>query len=336
MLSYQAKTRLRKILIGLLMLALVLLVVWICWMVWLQRYIVFTRDGVVFAFDRSTLLLEEKAESQVTQPERITMELEIADETVPVQSQTLSGVYVDTELLTGQLEQVPAELAALEPGTAVMLDVKSIFGNYYYSTQMTGGEQSTAVDISAMDGLISTLAQGEAYLIARVPAFRDSAFALDNPSCGLALASGALWTDEESCYWLDPANQMVVDHLIQLCRELQGLGFDEVVFTDFRIPDSETIAYSASASKAQILQDAAQQLVTACAGDTFAVSFTGTAAFTLPQGRTRLYLEGVLPEQLEATVDAVTVAEPTWQLVFLTDTRDTRFDAYSVLRRLNG
>ena len=264
------------------------------------------------------------------------MELEIADETVPVQSQTLSGVYVDTELLTGQLEQVSAELAALEPGTAVMLDVKSIFGNYYYSTQMTGGEQSTAVDISAMDGLISTLAQGEAYLIARVPAFRDSAFALDNPSCGLALASGALWTDEESCYWLDPANQMVVDHLIQLCRELQGLGFDEVVFTDFRIPDSGTIAYSASASKAQILQDAAQQLVTACAGDTFAVSFTGTAAFTLPQGRTRLYLEGVLPEQLEATVDAVTVAEPTWQLVFLTDTRDTRFDAYSVLRRLNG
>ena len=60
MLSYQAKTRLRKILIGLLVLALVLLVVWICWMVWLQRYIVFTRDGVVFAFDRSTLLLEEK------------------------------------------------------------------------------------------------------------------------------------------------------------------------------------------------------------------------------------------------------------------------------------
>ena len=44
------------------------------------------------------------------------MELEIADETVPVQSQTLSGVYVDTELLTGQLEQVSAELAALEPG----------------------------------------------------------------------------------------------------------------------------------------------------------------------------------------------------------------------------
>lgn len=336
MLSYQGKTRLRKMLIGLLVAALVLLVVWICWMVWLQRYIVFTREGVVFAFDRSTLLLEDKAESQVTQPERITMDLEIAEETLPVQSQTLSGVYADTELLTGQLEQVAADLAAVEPGTAVMLDVKSIFGNYYYSTQMEGGALSTAVDTAAMDSLISTLAQGEVYLIARVPAFRDSAFALDNPSCGLALASGALWTDEESCYWLDPANPMVIDHLIQLCRELQGMGFDEVVFTDFRIPDSGAIAYTAGASKAQIVQDAAQQLVTACAGDTFAVSFAGTAASTLPQGRTRLYLEGVQPEQLEATAAAVTVPEPAWQLVFLTDTRDTRFDAYSVLRRLDG
>ena len=70
---------------------------------------------------------------------------------------------------------------------------------------MTGGEQSTAVDISAMDGLISTLAQGEAYLIARVPAFRDSAFALDNPSCGLALASGACGpTRNPAIGWIRP------------------------------------------------------------------------------------------------------------------------------------
>ena len=331
MLSYQAKTRLRKILIGLLMLALVLLVVWICWMVWLQRYIVFTRDGVVFAFDRSTLLLEEKAESQVTQPERITMELEIADETVPVQSQTLSGVYVDTELLTGQLEQVPAELAALEPGTAVMLDVKSIFGNYYYSTQMTGGEQSTAVDISAMDGLISTLAQGEAYLIARVPAFRDSAFALDNPSCGLALASGALWTDEESCYWLDPANQMVVDHLIQLCRELQGLGFDEVVFSDFSFPESANIVYDGDRSAAVLEAASRLQANLVEEGITFSIETEDPA---LAAYAARVYISEEDGARVQELADAFSAAYNVLEerLVFVTASRDTRFAQYGIFR----
>lgn len=45
--------RLRKVLQVLGILALTGLVIWICWLVWLQRYVVYTREGVTFDFDRS-------------------------------------------------------------------------------------------------------------------------------------------------------------------------------------------------------------------------------------------------------------------------------------------
>ena len=57
MFSYHTKMRLRKALRILGVLSLTCLVLWICWLVWLQRYVVFTRDGVTFDFERSTLRL---------------------------------------------------------------------------------------------------------------------------------------------------------------------------------------------------------------------------------------------------------------------------------------
>ena len=167
----------------------------------------------------------------------------------------------------------------------MLLDVKSKFGNFYYTTSLSGATQSDTIDSGAMDRLIHTLKEQGCYLIARLPAFRDSAFAQSNPTAGLALSSGALWTDDEQCYWLDPASQTVMANLMQICRELQETGFDEVVFTDFRIPDSGSIVYSAAASKDEILRQAARQLAS-CAGQGFTVSFAGSPDFPLPAGQT--------------------------------------------------
>lgn len=335
MLSYHTKMRLRKVFTVLGILGLVALLLWICWLVWLQRFIVYTRDGVVFNFDRSTTTLSGKEVGQVQPGETVALDISLAEtvEEGPTGLQPLTGFYADSELLSEEFEALQAQLEALEPGTAVLLDVKSKFGNFYYTTGLTGASQSTAVDGGAMDNLIHSLQQKDLYLIARVPAFRDSAFAQANLSCGLAVASGALWIDEDQCYWLDPANTQVISNLVQLCRELRNLGFDEVVFTDFRIPDSGSIVYSASSSKDQIIRDAATQLVNACASDQFTVSFQSSSGFQLPEGQCRLYLENVTPEQAAATASGADVGDPA-RLVFLTDTRDTRFDEYSVLRRI--
>ena len=236
MFSYHTKMRLRKALRTLGVLSLTCLVLWICWLVWLQRYVVFTRDGVTFDFERSTLRLEGKESGP--QETEATTAVEILFQDAPQETQDLStlyGVYVDTDLLQAGPEALIGQLNALEPGTAVLLDVKSKFGNFYYTTSLSGATQSDTIDSGAMDRLIHTLQEQGCYLIARLPAFRDSAFAQSNPTAGLALSSGALWTDDEQCYWLDPASQTVMANLMQICRELQETGFDEVVFTDFRI-----------------------------------------------------------------------------------------------------
>ena len=332
--SYHTKMRLRKALRILGILCLIGLVLWICWLIWLQRYVVFTRDGVTFDFDRSTLHLEHKEPGP--QETEATTAVEILFQDAPQETQDLSplnGVYVDTDLLQAGPDTLAGQLSALEPGTAVLLDVKSKFGNFYYTTSLSGATQSDTVDCAAMDRLIQTLQERGCYLIARLPAFRDSAFAQANPTAGLALSSGALWTDDEQCYWLDPASQAVTANLMQICRELQDTGFDEVVFTDFRIPDSGSIVYTAAASKDEILRQAAQQLAS-CAGQVFTVSFTGSPDFPLPAGQTRLYLENVAPEQAAATAEKTSVSDARTQVVFLTTSRDTRFDEYGALRRL--
>lgn len=337
MFSYHTKMRLRKVLQVLGILALAALAVWVCWMVWLQRYVVFTRDGVIFDFGRSSLDLGEK-ETRPGEPEQ-TLDVQVEFREAPPEAQSLSrlsGVYVDTDRLQAGVETASQALGSLEPGTAVMLDVKSKFGNFYYTTGLSGASQSDTMEAAAMDALLADLIRQDCYLIARLPAFRDSAFAEANPDSGLALDSGALWTDEEQCYWLDPASQTVMANLIQICRELRELGFDEVVFTDFRIPDSGSIVYKASASKEEILKQAAQQLVTSCADPNFVVSFFGPADFPLPAGQTRLYLEGVDPAQADSTAQKVSGSDPATQVVFLTASRDTRFDAYGVLRPLDG
>ncbi len=339
-LSYQGKTRLKKFSIVLGILALVAVLVWFCWVIWLQRYIVFSRDGVRFDFERSTLALENKAPNDHAQQQELTLDIYIndgEDATLPTDEKALrmiSGVYVDTQMLLGGIDTVMEELSALEPGAAILLDVKSIYGNYYYTSTIHGASQSNSIDQNQMDSLISTLNQKGHYLVARLPAFRDTAFALDNQKCGLPLSSGALWTDEDHCYWLDPTNDTVLSNLIQICRELQDKGFDEVVFYDFYFPESGKIVYRSETPKEEAIKLAADRLVKACANEYFLVSFVGGTNFPLPAGQTRLYVEKASPEGLEGLIAQMPGEDTLLQTVFLAETRDTRFDGYCVLRAL--
>lgn len=333
-LSYQSKVRLRRLGIFLGVLALILLILWGCWLLWLQRFVVYSRDGVHFDFDRSTVLLENKLPGSAERTDDLVLNIQISDESAdsaPTDADRLVGLYLNSALLQN-MEQAEQLVQDLEPGTAVMMDVKSNLGNFYYSTNLNGASLSTAVDISGMDRLISTLAQKDVYLIARLPAFRDSAFAQANVSCALALSSGALWTDSEKNYWLDPNNDTVQSRLIHTCRELRERGFDEVVFADFLFPDSGYIAYEADMSKDDIMRLAAARVVTGGANDRFTVSFEGDSNFPLPEGSSRLYLRNVEPERAFVTAQQMETLLPGVRYVFVTDTRDTRFDDYSVIR----
>ena len=125
-------------------------------------------------------------------------------------------------------------------------------------------------------------------------------------------------------YWLDPTDDTVLRYLTQVLRELRQLGFDEVVLQNFRYPNTDKLAFKGD--RAAALQEAAAQLMAACANESFTISFSSSKAnFVLPEGRCRLYLEDIAPEDAQAAWDTAAVEDKRLNLVFLAQENDDRY-----------
>lgn len=333
---YRTRQNLRRAALILLVVAIVAAAAWLCWFVWLQRYVVYTRDqGAVIDTNMSPQIPDGQV---ATEPESETISIYYNEGENAINTSTdlmqMVGYYADAQALTN-LSAVSAQAKLLETGTAVMLDVKDAKGRFFYSSAVST-ERSSSVDITGMDELIRQLDSKGLYLIARLPALRDYSFGLSNTSNGLFVSSGAyLWADDDYCYWLDPTKEGTVTYLVQIVTELKNLGFDEVVFDDFRFPDTDNLKFSGD--RAQALITTAQTLVSTCATGSFAVSFVGEQeGFTIPTGRCRLYVENATAAEAAGIAAGSGLADPSIYLVFLTEFHDTRFDAYSVLRPLES
>lgn len=333
---YRTRQNLRRAALILLVVAIVAAAAWLCWFVWLQRYVVYTRDnGAVIDTSLSARIPDGEV---ATAPESETVSIYYNEGENAINTSTelmqMVGYYADAQALTN-LSAVSGQVKLLETGTAVMLDVKDAKGRFFYSSSVSS-QRSSSVDIAGMDELIKQLDSKGMYLIARLPALRDYSFGLSNTSNGLFVSSGAyLWADDDYCYWLDPTKEGTVTYLVQIVTELKSLGFDEVVFDEFRFPDTENLKFSGD--RAQALNTTAQTLVTTCATGSFAVSFVGEEeGFTVPTGRSRLYVENATAAEAAGIAAGSGLADPSIYLVFLTEYHDTRFDAYSVLRPLDS
>lgn len=334
---YRTQRVLKKIGYTILVLILATILAVVCYFIWSGRYVVYTRDqGAIYRFD-----LDPQVPAGVTAkgPEKlpdVSIYYNEGDNAISISSELkqMIGYYVDSAALS-DIETVKAQIQALPLDVPILVEVKSIYGNFYYSSGIAD-RNASGIDPFAMDELIAYLRASNRYAIAYLPALRDYYYGLHHTNHGLAVKSGGyLWADEEYCYWLDPTKEGTISYLVSEVNELKNLGFDEVVFSEFRFPDTNEIGFSGDKNAA--LAAAAQTLVTACATDRFAVSFVGqNARFPVPQGRTRLYLEDVDAAKAAALAEESGLANPAATLVFLTEFHDTRFDVYSVLRPLDA
>lgn len=333
--------RTQQILLRVALIALAILVVggliFFCWFTWLQRYVIYTRDqGAIVDMNLNpSVALGEPAVPE-TDKEEISVYYNEGDNAINVSKELvqITGYYADRVALEKSIDEVLAQANALPYGTPIMLDVKSPKGNFFYSSTVSSN-YNPDLDTAKMDNLIKTLDKRGMYLIARLPSLRDYYFGLEKTANGLFVASGShLWADDDYCYWLDPTKEGTITYLVQIVTELKQLGFDEVVFDEFRFPDTDNLKFSAD--RDQAITEAAKTLVDSCATDNFAVSFVGTATFPLPEGRARLYLTDGVAAQADAIAQQTGLANPAISLVFLTEIHDTRFDAYSVLRPLEA
>lgn len=332
--SYRNKLRLRRLLLVLGIAAGLILVFCGIRFIYLQRYLVFTDTGVVLDYQQE--LTSQNTAHTPLNPDDFPIEYAGLQENQSVSGEeqplgVLSGCYITTAMLQ-DLDAVTAALADMETPKAVLLDMKSIYGNFYYASSLASAN-TASVDIAAIEALIRQLDSAGAYLIARVPSFSDNNFALANQSCGLPLSSGALWMDSNGCYWLDPQDPAVQDYLVAIASELMDLGFDEVVFDQFVMPDSENIVYEGD--RAEAIAASAQSICDMLTDEPIRISF-GSSAAAVAQVSDRVYISNDDGAAVEGIVESFSeaVSDPAAQIVFCTASRDTRFDGYSLLRPL--
>lgn len=343
--TYRTRRRLQKLGVTALVVLVVLLIAWFCSVIWLQRYVVYSADGAQVDFE-----LEDAGFAGVvaTPPQAQggvsifynegSDAIEISKDLSPI-----NGYYVDYTMLLKSMDTLEAAVDLIPSGTPVMVELKSGYGVFFYSTKISGAKTSEslagAIGIDRVDAFIQKLKDKGCYMIAKVSAFQDYEYGNSNVTTGLYMTSRAgLWMDDQGCYWLDPASAGAQSWITSAVLELKNMGFHEVMLSNFRFPTSD--AYIYTGDKTAALQNAMQNLLTSTASDsgTFTLSFgTNDPTLTLIDGaRSRIYFEGIDAANVQTTADQSTVADKQAQIVFLATTNDTRFDSYSVLRPLTA
>ena len=337
--TYRTRRRVQRVTTVVTAVALVFVLFWLCWVIWLERYVVYTRDGAALDFTLS----DQSLTGEVAVPPEADMEVDIyfnegSDALDVDQGLTqLNGYYIDYDALkAGNMEEIRTDLNRLKAGTPIMIELKGGYGSFYYSSGLTGAVSSASVDVAAVDELIQYIRSMGFYMIAKISAFRDYDFGNRNVSSGLYMKSRAgLWMDSGGCFWLDPTSANTIGWVTSIVNEIRNLGFNEVVLDNFRFP-AETDKYIFQGDMDSAISAAATTLLATCGTDKFVVSFgVATPSFPVPEGNCRLYLSGVEAKDVELKASQVGFDNAEARLVFLCDTNDTRFDAYSVLRPLS-
>jgi hypothetical protein len=338
--SYRNKRVIKRVLLILLAVVLFLGALVIGRFIYLQRFIVYSKGSAHLDYSQklSPSGKTETAASSKDYPFETIVSGSEETQTDQNDIPAVSGYYISTEMLSGGVDKVRDALKAASGYNAVLIDVKSVYGNFYYSTKLSGASVATdGIDVTEVDALIKDLTQTQGLtVIARVPAFSDSNFALAHQSEGLPLSSGALWTDHNGCYWLNPYSNDVQSYLSSIGLELSDLGFDEVLYDDFYFPDSANIVWSnTDVTKEAAVADAAKNISSDLSGDGLRVCF-GSSAPEVAACASRVIVTTDDASQVETLISALksSLSNTASQIVFLTSSRDTRFTACGVLRPL--
>ena len=154
----------------------------------------------------------------------------------------------------------------------------------------------------------------------------------------LTTTSGDLWMDERRCYWLRPDSIDAQSYLAAIALELDSLGFDEVLFDNFYVPSDSSIAWDTEAiTPVAALEDCAENLTANLTGSSIRLAL-GTSVPSVAQYASRVFVTTERANDVLSVTDAMTevLPDPATQLVFVTTSHDTRFDASGVIRPLLG
>lgn len=227
-----------KVITGLLVLALILTV---AAFFFLQRYLVYSSDGVrlelPFFQNGGAVSTAQPTEPPVpTESEPLIMLTP-----APTQESWLHAVPLPLSALSDGTAQQQVEAAG---GNAAIFDMKADDGSLAYVSQL--GLAISAKASSADPGLnavIRALNDSGLYTIARVSCFKDHGLSNADRTLAITTNSGYRWTDPAGVRWVSPTSETVRQYVADVCAELAGLGFDEILLDNNCYPTEGNLNY---------------------------------------------------------------------------------------------
>ena len=177
------------------------------------------------------------------------------EETAPVPLPTVSQplvVFTPEPAAETTLHAVLLPRSALSDGTArtltdqaganaALFDMKADDGSLaFVSASPLAVSAGVNAGESANETIAALNAQEGLYTVARLSCFRDNSMPRHRNDLALRSSRGN-WLDGDGVRWLSPAYEENRQYLIDLCLELAGLGFDEILLDHAAFPRTGTL-----------------------------------------------------------------------------------------------
>lgn len=220
----------------------------------MQQYAVISKDGVSVELP----LLQNEGQTTVDSEGNVVRVFDEVDASITfddpdysdVEAQVgadveaMRAIYVSSENITA--EKLDEYAARLSVGNALVLEMKPVSGNLMWNSQARAAQSyglyTETEQTRQIPELITALKSREdkqIYLVAEINVCRDALYASRSTTVCLRTEQGGNYTDDGGA-WLDPYNTELRQYVIEMCRELYDMGFDEVVLANVVHPEIDS------------------------------------------------------------------------------------------------
>jgi len=252
---YRGRRRPRRWLNVLLIVLLVLIALAVFFFFTMQKYIVYTQDGIKVEFPilqsqnpTDTLSEEDAGDTDLV--------VESADDSnlVAVAGNDLSGmkgIYISYSGITPDNIQACANRLTSDEN-ALVLQMKTSSGQLSYKSSVKTADSFGVNGTSEIADTIASIKEdkgSEIWLVAQLSCCVDTLMAQRNSPVALKSADGSSYTDS-SGGWIDPYNSEYRTYIVNLATELYGMGFDEILLSDVTQPNvsADQLSYSGTSA----------------------------------------------------------------------------------------
>lgn len=224
----------------------------------LQKYIVYTPNGVslelpLLAGNTASPAAESGGEAAVSGPDAklVIDQTDYSDieATAGADLTAVKAIYVPFDSVTA--DGITKAAGRLNKGNALVLELKTASGKLAWAS---AEREATAYDLAGSTDLKSAVkalkaAKPNVWLVGELCCCVDDLMAERNSPLALKKADGSAYTDDTGA-WLDPTNAELRTYIADLAKELADMGFDEVLLSQVCGPDTDPagLAFSATST----------------------------------------------------------------------------------------